>query len=56
MPSTTPTFLADLRLRDPAVEAARQRLLEGGRLTQEEGVRLYDAPVLELGRDRKSVV
>jgi aminodeoxyfutalosine synthase len=42
--------VSSLRLRDPLTEAARQRLLEGGHLSQEEGVRLYDAPPLELGR------
>jgi aminodeoxyfutalosine synthase len=44
------TFVSDLDLRDPAVGDARRKLLAGERLTQEEGVRLYDAPVLELGR------
>ena len=43
-------FVSELRLRHPAVEAARHTLLDGGRLGQEEGVRLYDAPMLELGR------
>ena len=43
-------FVSELTLRHPAVEAARQTLLDGGRLGQEEGVRLYEAPVLELGR------
>jgi aminodeoxyfutalosine synthase len=42
--------VSSLRLRDPAVAAARRALLEGARLTQEEGLRLFDAPVLELGR------
>jgi len=42
--------LAALDLGHPLVESARRRLLEGGRLSQEEGLRLYDAPVLELGR------
>ena len=42
--------VSKLRLRDPIVAAARRTLLDGGRLTQEEGVRLFDAPVLELGR------
>jgi aminodeoxyfutalosine synthase len=32
------------------VAAARRRLIEGGRLSQEDGLRLFDAPVLELGR------
>lgn len=39
-----------LRSRDPLIEGARRRLLKGGHLSQEEGVRLYDAPPLELGR------
>ena len=42
--------LAAIRSRDPAVAAAQRTLLEGGRLSQEDGVRLFDAPVLELGR------
>lgn len=41
--------LAPLRLRDPQVDAARHKLLAGESLTQEEGVRLFDAPVMELG-------
>jgi aminodeoxyfutalosine synthase len=44
------SHVSDLRLRDPLVEAARTRLLAGESLQQEEGVRLFDAPVLELGR------
>lgn len=44
------SFVSDLRLRDPLVDAARRRLLAGESLTQEEGVRLFDAPVMELGR------
>jgi aminodeoxyfutalosine synthase len=44
------SLLASLELRDPRVEAARRTLLEGGSLDQEEGVRLFDAPLLELGR------
>jgi aminodeoxyfutalosine synthase len=44
------SHLSDLRLRDPVVAAAQRRLLAGERLTQEDGVRLFDAPVLELGR------
>lgn len=39
-----------LKLRDPLTQAARDRALEGGHLSQEEGVRLYDASPLELGR------
>ncbi|HET7225242.1 MAG TPA: CofH family radical SAM protein [Candidatus Eisenbacteria bacterium] len=42
--------LSEIELKDPQVERARQRLLAGERLTQEEGLRLYEAPVLELGR------
>jgi aminodeoxyfutalosine synthase len=38
------------RPRDPRVAEARRVLLEGGRLTQEQGVRLFEAPPLELGR------
>lgn len=39
-----------LRPRDPLVAAARQALLAGERIGQEQGVRLFDAPLLELGR------
>ena len=42
--------LSQFQPRDPAVAAARDALLEGERLSQEDGLRLYDAPVLELGR------
>ena len=42
--------LAAIQPRDPAVAAAQRTLLEGGRLGQEDGLRLFDAPVLELGR------
>jgi aminodeoxyfutalosine synthase len=44
------SHISELRSRDPVVESARQRLLDGGSLSQEEGVRLFDAPVIELGR------
>ena len=44
------SHVTDLRLRDPLVDAARSRLLAGESLSQEEGLRLFDAPVLELGR------
>ena len=44
------SHVSDLRLRDPLVESARRTLLDGGHLSQEDGLRLYDAPVLELGR------
>jgi aminodeoxyfutalosine synthase len=42
--------IASLRLRDAAVSAAQKKLVAGERLSQEDGVRLFDAPVLELGR------
>jgi aminodeoxyfutalosine synthase len=42
--------LAALRLRDPVLEAAQRTLLDGGRLTAEQGLRLFDAPLLELGQ------
>src|SRR5690349_5121813 len=44
------SYISELQPRDPLVEAARKRLLDGGSLSQEEGVRLFDAPVIELGR------
>jgi len=43
------TDLARVPLRDPAMLAARDTLRAGRSLTQEEGLRLYDAPLLELG-------
>jgi aminodeoxyfutalosine synthase len=42
--------VSSLRLRDPLVAGAQRTLLGGGGLTQEDGVRLFDAPLLELGR------
>jgi aminodeoxyfutalosine synthase len=39
-----------LTLRDPLVAEAQRTLLQGESLSQEEGVRLFDAPLLELGR------
>ena len=42
--------VSELEFRDPAVQAAQRNLLRGGRLSQEEGVRLFEAPLLELGR------
>jgi aminodeoxyfutalosine synthase len=45
-----PTHLAAFQPRDSAVAAAQRTLLDGARLTQEDGVRLFDAPLLELGR------
>jgi aminodeoxyfutalosine synthase len=44
------SLVSDIRLRDPLVQAAQSRLAAGESLTQEDGVRLFDAPVLELGR------
>src|SRR5438876_9504128 len=42
--------LAGVEFGDPEVEAARRQLLAGESLDQETGVRLYDAPLLDLGR------
>jgi aminodeoxyfutalosine synthase len=39
-----------LRLRDPRVAEAQRLLLDGGRLSQEQGVRLFDADLLDVGR------
>ena len=39
-----------LELRDPTVAAARDKLVQGLILDQEDGLRLFDAPVMELGR------
>ena len=44
------SHVSELRLRDGGVEAARTTLLSGEHLSQEEGVKLFDAPVMELGR------
>jgi aminodeoxyfutalosine synthase len=41
--------VAHIPLRDPHLLAARDTLRAGGSLTQEDGVRLFDAPLLELG-------
>ena len=49
-PTNGSSNLASLTVRDPQVAAAQRKLLAGERLSQEEGVRLYDAPVVELGR------
>src|SRR5512145_3122852 len=50
MSAPTNGHVSALTLRDPLVAEARRTLLQGGSLTQEEGVRLFDAPLLELGR------
>src|SRR5439155_12781873 len=44
------THLAELEFSDSRVSAAQRTLLAGGRLTQEDGARLFDAPLLEVGR------
>jgi aminodeoxyfutalosine synthase len=50
MSDPTNGHVSALTLRDPLVAEARRTLLRGGSLSQEEGVRLFDAPLLELGR------
>jgi aminodeoxyfutalosine synthase len=47
MPNGT---LSTLTLRDPVVEDARRKLLDGRHLSQEDGLKLFDAPLLEVGR------
>jgi len=47
---TSPHHLSAVRVSHPAAVEAQRILLEAGRLTQAQGIRLYDAPVLELGR------
>src|ERR1051326_6800616 len=49
-PRAPVTHVSELRLRDAGVEAARSKLLSGESLSQEDGVRLFAAPVMELGR------
>ncbi len=44
------SHVSELRLRDSLVESARLKMLNGESLSQEAGVGLFDAPVLELGR------
>jgi aminodeoxyfutalosine synthase len=39
-----------LDLHDPGVAAARDKLVQGRSLSQEDGVRLFEAPLMELGR------
>ena len=46
----TRPHLAAVRVTDPATVQAQRTLLEGASLSQAEGLRLYDAPVMELGR------
>src|SRR3989442_11114660 len=50
MPQALSTHLAELEFSDSRVAAAQRTLLAGGRLTQEDGARLFDAPLLEVGR------
>src|SRR2546428_3018391 len=42
--------IENLHLRDPLVAAACDKLQRGESLTQEDGLRLFDAPLLDLGR------
>src|SRR5438045_14921 len=49
-PRAQVTQVSELRLRDAGVEAARRKLQSGESLSQEDGVRLFDAPLMELGR------
>ena len=42
--------IAALSIRDPWVAAAQRKLVAREPLTQEDGVRLFDTPLLELGR------
>src|SRR6185503_5894264 len=44
------SHVSALQLRDPLVSVARDKLRAGESLSQEDGLRLFDAPVLELGR------
>src|SRR5215470_2525746 len=48
--SAMTSFVSQLQLRDPRVSAARDALVAGEHLDQESGVRLFDAPLLEVGR------
>jgi aminodeoxyfutalosine synthase len=50
MPAFDRAPIGAVAVRDPAVRAAQATLVAGGSLTQEDGVRLFEAPVLELGR------
>ncbi|HYM80387.1 MAG TPA: aminofutalosine synthase MqnE [Candidatus Limnocylindria bacterium] len=44
------SHVSRLRLRDAAAVHAQRTLLEGKRLSQEDGLELFDAPLLEIGR------
>ena len=42
------SHVSELHPRDPQVAHAQRSLLDGQRLSPEEGLRLYDSPLLEL--------
>ena len=44
------SHLEQIRVTHPAASAAQCKLVAGERLSQEDGIRLFDAPVLDLGR------
>ena len=44
------THLEQLRVASPVAENTRRKLMAGERLSQEDGVRLFDVPLLDLGR------
>ena len=44
------SHVSQLALRDATVARAQSKLLAGEPLSQEDGVRLYEAPLMELGR------
>ena len=44
------SHLEQIRITHPAASAAQRKLVAGERLSQEDGIRLFDAPVLDLGR------
>jgi aminodeoxyfutalosine synthase len=48
--ATSLEHVRSLTMRDPLVAQAQRVLLDGGRLDQSQGVRLFDANVVELGR------
>ena len=50
MNAPSPDRVAALSFRDPRVLDAQAKLVARERLSQEDGVRLFDAPLLELGR------
>ena len=50
MNASAPDRVAALSFRDPRVLDAQAKLVARERLSQEDGVRLFDAPLLELGR------